>query len=120
MKHFSETEWADYVRGLLTTEQRTSMQKHLDGGCTRCKKTVGQWTSLGEFGRQEAASKPPADALRIAKSYLAPFKLAMRDKRVLQVARSTFDSFASPALAGVRGSDPGPQQLMYRCGNFSS
>ena len=119
MKHFSLTEWADFVRGVVTGEQRASMQKHLDEDCSRCQKTVGMWTSIVTFAKHEATYDPPASALRVAKSYLAPFRLASLQTRVLQLAKCTFDSFASQVLAGVRGSEPVPQQLMYRCGNVS-
>ena len=117
MKHFSLTEWTDFVRGVVTPEQRASMLKHLDEDCSRCKKTVGTWTSVAEFFKHEATYKPPVDARRIAQSYLAPFKLALRQTQVLRLARPTFDSFERPTLTGVRGFDSGPQQLMYQCGS---
>jgi len=117
MKHFSLTEWADFVRGVATAEQRTSMRRHLDEDCTRCMKTVGMWTSVAEFFKHEVAYTPPVSARRIAESYLVPFKLAMGQTQVLKLARPTFDSFERPAPAGVRGLDLGPQQLMYQCGN---
>ncbi len=94
------------------------MQKHLEEDCARCKKTVGMWTSISAFARHEAAYEPPASALRIAECYLAPFNLAVRRSSVLELAKRTFDSFESHVLAGVRGSGPAPQQLMYQCGNI--
>ena len=118
MKHFSLAEWADFVRAVLTAEQRTSMQRHLDEDCAVCKKTVGIWTSIASFAKQETAYQPPAGASRIAQSYFAPFKLASRQNRIMQLARRTFDSFENLAVAGVRGSGPVPQQLMYQCGNI--
>jgi hypothetical protein len=117
VKHFSLAEWADFARGVLTADEQTSMQKHLDENCVRCRKTVGMWTSVAAFARQESAYEPPASALRVAESYLAPFKLAARRTSILELAKRTFDSFESQALAGVRGSGSAPQQLMYQCGN---
>jgi hypothetical protein len=117
VKHFSLTEWADFVRGVVTPEQRASMQKHLDENCSRCNKTVQLWTSLAEFSRQETAYEPPAGALRIAESYLLPFKLASRQGRALQLAQLTLDSFERPVLEGIRGFDPIPRQLMYQLGD---
>jgi hypothetical protein len=117
VKHFSLTEWADFARGVLTADQQVPMQKHLDENCERCRKTVGMWTSVAVFARQESAYEPPANALRIAESYLAPFKLAARRTSILELAKRTFDSFESQAFAGVRGSGSAPQQLMYQCGN---
>jgi len=117
VKHFSLIEWADFARGVLTSHQHGPMQRHLDENCERCRKTVGMWTSVAAFARQESAYEPPASALRIAESYLAPFKLAARRTSILDLAKRTFDSFENQALAGVRGSGPAPQQLMYQCGN---
>ena len=117
MKHFSITEWTDFARGLVSAEQRSSMQKHLDENCGRCKKTVGMWTSVSAFAGREANYEPPVSALRVVESYLAPFKLAARPAGLLQLAKCTFDSLESLAVAGLRGSEPSPQQLMYQCGN---
>ena len=116
MTHFSLGEWACYVRGLATDDQKTTMRKHLQK-CSSCRKTVGIWTSISEFGKHEAAYEPPASALRVVESYLAPFQLACRRPQLLQLAKATFDSFARQAPAGVRGVDLAPQQLMYECGN---
>jgi hypothetical protein len=117
VKHFSLTEWVDFARGVAPPDQRLDMQKHLDD-CARCKKTVGMWTSISAFARQEAAYEPPASALRVAESYLAPFKLAARRSSVLELAKQTFDSLESQVFAGVRSSGAAPQQLMYKCGNI--
>jgi hypothetical protein len=117
VKHFSLTHWADFVRGVLIPEQRASMQKHLDENCSRCSKTVEMWTSLAEFSRKDTAYAPPAGAIRVAESYLLPFKLASRQGRVLQLAQLTLDSFESPRLEGIRGFDPIPRQLMYQLGD---
>lgn len=117
MRHLSVTDWADFARGVVTTDQRVSMQKHLDEGCSTCKKTVEVWTSLVEFARHEDSYKPPATALRCAESYLFPFKLALREKQDLQLGRLTFDSFESQMAAGIRGFDEVPRQLMYQCGD---
>jgi hypothetical protein len=117
VKHFSITDWADFVRGIVTPEQKASMQKHLDEDCSRCRETAGMLASIAAFVRRETSYEPPADSLSVARSYLAPFKLAASRSRLLQMAKRTFDSFQSPAIAGVRGSDAVSQQLMYQCGN---
>ena len=100
MKHFSLTEWADFVRGVVTAEQKTSMQEHLGRDCARCKKTVEMWTSLVEFSRHEALNEPPASALRVAESFLIPLRLALRPRQMLQLAQAVLDSFEGPALQG--------------------
>lgn len=117
MKHFSITEWADFARDVATEEQSTEMQKHLDEGCSICRETVQTWKSVTECARHELDYDPPSSALRIAKSYFAPFKLASKQATSFRIARLTFDSFARRAEVGVRGSDQSPRQLMYQFDN---
>ena len=78
VKHFSITEWADFVRDVATEEQSAQMQKHLDEGCSGCRETVQMWKSVTECARQEVSYEPPSSSLRIAKSYFAPFRLASK------------------------------------------
>jgi anti-sigma factor RsiW len=117
VKHFSLDEWADFVRGATTASQAAAMQKHLNGDCRECKKTVDAWTAIVAFAEREAANEPPADAVRVATSYFAPFKLASKQNRVLQLAKLAFDSLEPGTVLGVRGSGSFPQHLTYRCGN---
>ena len=114
MKHFSITEWADFVRDVATEEQNAQMQKHLDEGCSGCRETVHMWKSVTACARQEVSHEPPSSSLRIAKSYFAPFKLASKQATGVEIARLTFDSFARRAQAGFRGADPLARQLMYQ------
>ena len=78
VKHFSITEWADFVRDVATEEQSALMQKHLDEGCSDCTETVQTWKSVTECARQEVSYEPPSSSLRIAKSYFASFKSASK------------------------------------------
>lgn len=117
MKHFSLIEWVDFVRGLVTPEQRQSMQNHLDQSCSSCGKTVRLWMSVSEFARHEATYKPPPNAVRIAQSLLVPLRLGLRETQRIQLARLSFDSFDRPLPQGVRGFDEAPRQLMYQFGD---
>ncbi len=91
------------------------MEKHLSEGCRTCVKTVQTWKSVTECARRDISYEPPASALRIAESYFVPIKLAMNQATHMNVARLMFDSFQRRAAEGIRGSDPLPRQLMYKC-----
>jgi hypothetical protein len=117
VKHFSSIEWADFVRRAVTPTQAAAMQAHLDQDCRQCMKTVDVWTAMAAFAEREAACEPPADAVRVATSYFAPFKLASKQNRLLQLAKLAFDSLEPRTVIGVRGSGSFPQHLMYQCGN---
>lgn len=115
MKHFRLTEWADFARGVVNSEQAALMQKHLDENCAACQKTALTWASITDFAKREKTYEPPASALRMALSYFAPLSLTSQ-RRVPLLARCTFDSFET-ATEGLRSSGPVLQHLMYQCGN---
>lgn len=117
MKHFSLTDWADFVRGVVPAGQSELMQKHLDAVCPKCTRTVQLWSSIVGFAKQEVSYSPPAAALRITESYFPQFFSHQYQKKGFQLARLTFDSFEHQAAEGIRGSDNGPRQLMYQFGD---
>lgn len=116
MKHFALTDWADFVREVSPADKRASMQKHLDEGCEHCKKTVEVWGVVADFAKQEVTYSPPPEILRVCESYISPFT-TYRGAKGFQLARLTFDSFEQQLIAGIRGSDASPRQLMYQCGD---
>jgi hypothetical protein len=118
VKHFSMSEWADFVRGVTTEEQGASQQRHLDEGCSLCVKAVRTWKTIAEHAKQEVSYEPPSSALRIAESYFAPFKSGLKQGPGILVAMLAFDSFRQRLAVGVRGSDWNPRQLMYTCGDI--
>lgn len=118
MKHFSESEWADFARGVAPSAQTATMQKHLDDHCTECTAMVGIWKAVGDFARQEQSYKPPDAAVRVALSYMFPFKLAARQHKMLRLGRLTFDSFEQPTHAGVRSAGMSSRHVMYKHGDI--
>lgn len=117
MGHFSAQDWADFVRGQATTHQQASISKHLDEGCSACQQEARAWKVVADLTRQEKAYTPPANATRIVESYFSPFVLASRQAGPLRLAKLRFNSVLEAATAGVRGSERGPEQFMYQCGD---
>jgi hypothetical protein len=114
VKHFSTTEWVDFVRNVVAAEQKVSMQEHLDRGCSNCLNMVRMWATIVEFARREPFYDPPAGAVRNAESYFFSFGLTLRQRDDLRILRHVFDSFdLGGALDGIRGSGTVPRQLMY-------
>lgn len=113
MKHFSPTEWVDFVRNVVVAEQRVPMQEHLDQGCGNCLKMVRTWATIAEFARHEPFYEPPAAAVRNAEAYLFSFRLTLKESADVRIVRRVFDSCYLGALNGIRGSGTAPRQLMY-------
>src|SRR5262245_65972555 len=69
--HFSSPQWVDLVRGLATEDTREAMDRHLHGGCDQCNNAFKAWQGFASFAEADRGFAPPADALRVVRSYLA-------------------------------------------------
>ena len=107
MKHFSEEDWADFVRDLVAPEMRMTMQQHINDGCNQCGATLRLWQSVLAIAREESGFTPPGDTVRVVKSqFAAPVAKAKPGLRLL------FDSDLQPVTAGVRGA-VSARQFLY-------
>jgi len=46
VKHFDDAAWADFVRDLLSPQERATMQAHVESGCKKCGADVELWRSV--------------------------------------------------------------------------
>jgi hypothetical protein len=114
MKHFSTTEWIDFVSHVVTGNQQEAMQKHLATGCKRCTETVSLWQKVSKTATAEASYQPPPHTVRLAKAAFATSGRALPQKESRGVIEVLFDSFLQPAVAGARSLAIGTRQMLYR------
>lgn len=114
MKHFTLEQWADFARNVLKEKDKTTMQDHLQTGCKACTKALAMWTRVNEVAHREGAFQPLEASVRVAKGLLA---IHARPGKV-SVAELIFDSFQTPAMAGVRSTAAIGRQLLYGHGNY--
>lgn len=117
MSHYLAERWVDFVRGLLSEEERAAMKRHLDEGCESCRREMDVLQVMRNFAREEAGAEPPADAVRMARAIYVPPPRREGALRRLMV-RLVFDSFAQPAMAGVRQSGAAGQQMGFEAGPY--
>lgn len=110
MEHFSEQAWADFVRGVSTSE-REEMQGHLANGCNDCAVIRDTWKQVYTVAVREAHYAPPEDAVRMVKLEFAAQAFDKAQQPVL--AELVFDTFGKAALAGVRSSAAAARQMVY-------
>jgi hypothetical protein len=110
MEHFSEQAWADFVRGISNSE-RDEMQLHLANACNDCATSRDTWQQVHAVALRETNYAPPPEALRMAKLEYAARWFEKRKQPVL--AKLLFDTFAQPALAGVRSAAAAARQMVY-------
>ena len=113
MKHFSEAQWADFARNVISRTEKMNMQQHIQDGCQKCDDTLKLWRSVLAVAEGESGFAPPVDIVRVVKSQLAAVVArASRGFRVL------FDSALEPATAGIRGGSVSARQFLYETDDY--
>jgi hypothetical protein len=112
--HFDDDTWYNFVRGMLPTSREQTMRTHLDRGCAECRRAHQTWRRVVEIaGRDRSDSADSFAKAVFALQRRIPFRLGLA-----LLAECVFDSFLSPAPVGIRGSAPGPRQLVYEAGGY--
>jgi hypothetical protein len=119
MKHFAMQEWVDFVRGAVSEEQRSTLQKHLDDGCSDCRKLLETWKHVFECTDRETSYQPPEAYVRMAKAQFAMSHPNQARSREVSYAELVFDSFAQPVSPGIRSNLTRARQLVFQKGRYS-
>lgn len=110
----------DYLDNRLAEADRAGVATHLATGCAACGETRDWYASVRLMTSTDDSVAPPPWAFKRA---IRIFDAAQRPRlaeRIGQaIASLVFDSFARPALAGVRSSETANRQLLYRAGDYS-
>ena len=118
-EHSSEEDWFDFARQQAAPAVRARLEQHLEKGCSRCTQTVRLWRAVVDVAVQEAAYRPPDEALRQIKGDFALRRPKGLLERVAEQAALVFDSFRQPQPAGLRTAGAAPRQLLYKAGRYS-
>ena len=111
LTHFSEGDWADFVRGAPLSDA-AAMSAHLSA-CTECSELVAALRLVADLALRDSVDTPNANTIHAAE---AIFSMWTPDRVRLfspAAAQLVFDSFAAPALAGIRSGQPMYRQLLY-------
>jgi len=118
MEHFATEKWIDFVNQAVDANEQQLMERHLQQGCKRCKKTVSLWQRVRQSAASETNYQPPEDVVRLAKAAFAGAGLAGRRKGADSRIKLLFDSFLQPAFEGARSVGNGTRQMLYRADPF--
>jgi len=111
----------DYVDNRLTGEEAARVATHLAAGCTACAENRDWYERLRAVVTSDDSVAPPPWVLKRAVRVFDGQRRRPRiSKRIGQaIASLVFDSFAKPALQGVRATEMANRQLLYRAGAYS-
>lgn len=121
-RHPRYDEWADLSRGLLALPVARRLRDHA-ARCASCRRTLHAYERVAAVGHGDAALSPPAEAVARAVGIMP----SRRPARVLSgrlsswprlAASLVLDSWAQPAMAGVRSLAVADRHLTYRSGGW--
>ena len=110
MSNYDITQWTDFVRGVTDAEDEQAMRESLPSAGAREQKMEQLLRRVAEVGRWDTQNAVPEGTVRIVKSFGS--LLARRTAAIRKPFQILFDSFAQPALAGVRGGSAEARHLV--------
>jgi hypothetical protein len=114
MRHYEESRWVDYVRGLADANAHQELKSHLEAGCPECSTTMELFRKVAKAAAHEIEHEPPEYAVHSVKAY---FALQQTERQPASVRflglKLAFDSLAEPVGAGIRSLGGESRQLVY-------
>jgi len=119
VRHFDITEWADYVRNTVSSDQNQVMQAHLHAGCSKCEKIKALLSKFAAVCSREASYQIPRAAEQQVKAMIGLAKAPRRSALQRLWATLIYDSVNDPQPAGVRGTHQINRQVLFHAGDYS-
>ena len=111
----------DYLDGRLAGDEAGRVAAHLASECSHCAPTRDWYATVRQAVSRDDSMEPPPWVLKRAIKIFGEKGSRPRliEKLGRAVASLVFDSFAQPALLGVRSTETANRQLLYRAGDYS-
>ena len=119
VRHFDITEWADYVRSTVSSNQNKLMQAHLQSGCSKCERLKGILSKFAAVCSREAAYQIPRAAEQQVKAMIGLAKAPRRSALQRLWATLIYDSVNDLQPVGVRGTHQINRQVLFHAGDYS-
>jgi hypothetical protein len=111
----------DFLDERLEEPEAARVASHLSTNCAACAETTGWYQRVRVVTASDDSIAPPSwvfrRALRIFDAQ--PHRPGLTERIGQAIASLVFDSFARPALVGVRSTETSNRQLLYRAGDYS-
>lgn len=110
----------DYLDKRLAEPDLAAVAAHLAKGCVACGETRDWYSSVRlTTSTDDSVAPPPWIFKRAVRIFDAAQRPRLAERIGQAIASLVFDSFARPAVAGVRSSEAANRQLLYRAGDYS-
>ncbi len=118
-RHYDITEWLDHLRGFSAGDRKSALESHRRQ-CDACNATAAWLSQTLADAAGERSTAVPEHVLHNARAIFALRALDKIHVRSGLLARLVFDSFAQPALQGVRSEQRlDVRHLLYDAGAYA-
>lgn len=111
----------DYLDNRLSEAEAAPVAAHLAGSCAPCSESREWYHNVRAVAATDDTVAPPPwvlkRAIRVFETHRDRPRLGARIGQA--IASLVFDSFARPALAGIRSTETANRQLLYNAGDYS-
>ena len=115
--HYQAEELVDLARGVVQP-CNVEIEQHLSTGCHRCGSEVSWLHRITAVAAFDSTYTVPNHVIRSARALFALNRSTARPAMSSIVARLVFDSFRTPAMAGVRSRRLLTRQAMFQAGDY--
>lgn len=118
MLHPAISDWTDFARATARPDDRSLMQRHLDGGCDSCRAALSAMQRVATTAELDGALAPPAGAVRSAKAFFELQQLEGGAQSAEDALEPRFDSALVPTRA-ARSTSSTARQLLFESGDYT-
>ena len=114
MLQLGSLEWMDLVNRLTSEDRRKEMMPSQGGDRKDRAEREALWRKVAEAAAAERNYQPPPQKVRAVKSAFTMTGPASKRQETGGLLQLLYDSFALPALAGIRSGSMRIRQMLYR------
>jgi hypothetical protein len=115
--HFSDEDWTDFVRGVISTEKQDQIRQHLAQDCASCRSQYSMWSQVARTTSREPEYQVPESAVRYVENAFTSTQMSWSPSSPTELALLVFDTLNGMVPAGVRGAGS-PRHLLYETADF--
>lgn len=120
-KHFSDEQWADFVRRLSAASERLTMQSHLDSGCDTCLQIVHLLTMVEKTAIADSTFVVPQSLVDQATQLFQPRESGANwtDQLLLLPLTLVWQQQDNWVPQGFRSAAVDGSRIRFRAGDYS-
>jgi hypothetical protein len=113
VKHFSDEDWMDFIRGVMSPLRLKVLEDHLRSECPECSRLRRFWENVRDLAQRNLQNEAPSHLMDAEEAIFKSWRrvvLAPQAKRAYPI----YDSLLVPLPAGVRATASASRRVVHR------